>query len=76
MTQTLTRPARAEQITGRQHGAHLPCQQGAPFVVLICGIAAGWNEQADDSDAARCEPCWESRRCPVCGCTLKPEGES
>lgn len=49
------------------HGAHLECQEGAEFVVLVCGIAADWSERNDDSAKPDCPKCVDGSRCPVCG---------
>lgn len=57
---------------GLQHGAHIACQFGAPFVVLACGIAADWDERNDDSTGRdMCALCWGTDHCPICGMTLE-----
>jgi hypothetical protein len=53
------------------HGAHLECQQDAPFVTLVCGIIAGWDERNEDSTKPDCPLCWSvATHCPVCGTRL------
>lgn len=66
---------RTEQSTTTRsiplHGAHVECQEGAPFVTLACGIAADWYadvEPATPGDGNQpCPACQAARRCPLCG---------
>jgi len=58
----------------RLHGAHVACQEDAPFVTLICGVVANWDEQDDASSTKEpCPLCWDARRCPICGVSLVPD---
>ena len=54
------------------HGAHIECQEGAPFVTLACGIAADWEERGDTGSGTvrNCPACDRARRCPLCGTKL------
>ena len=49
------------------HGAHTPCQMDAPFVTLVCGRVAGWEEHTDGVGMTQCPLCWNSYHCPICG---------
>lgn len=68
---TLERTEQSTQAPDElHHGAHIECQQGAPFVTLVCGIAADWYEKDDAGPAAgagQCPTCHAARRCPLCG---------
>lgn len=76
MQATLLNPAQDHTAApGRLlHGAHIECQEGAPFVTLACGIAADWDERGDadpGSGTVRgCPGCHQARRCPLCGTKL------
>lgn len=59
-----------DELYPRQHGAHLPCQREAPFVTLVCGLVAGWDERNDEDGLMACALCWEHPVCPICGARL------